>query len=93
MVSERLMLSLCHGNNLLLKPGKQISYGKDISRCHYGVIRRNISLQQAGRRGQCVCVCVSACVCVIISVHLIMFYVVQILIYICVKFYLNIKAQ
>lgn len=48
VVSERLMLSLYHGNNLLLKPRKQISYGKDISRCHYGVIRRNISIQHAG---------------------------------------------
>lgn len=49
VVSERLTLSLYHGNNLLLKPRKQINYGKDISRCHYGVIRRNISIQRAGQ--------------------------------------------
>ena len=68
VVSERLTLSLYHGNNLLLKPRKQINYGKDISRCHYGVIRRNISMQRAGqwcwqKGAVCVSVCVCACLC------------------------------
>lgn len=39
VVSQQLMLSLYHGNNLLLKPRKQINYGKDISRRHYRVIK------------------------------------------------------
>jgi len=65
VVSEQLTLSLYHGNNLLLKPRKQINYGKDISRCHYGVIRKNISIQHAGRscwQKGAVCMCVYVCV-------------------------------
>lgn len=54
VVSERLMLSLYHGNNLPLKPRKQISDGKDISRCHYGVIRRSTSIVHAEGRSVCV---------------------------------------
>lgn len=49
VVSERLTLSLYHGNNLLLKPRKQINYVKDVSHCHYRVIRRNIFIQRAGQ--------------------------------------------
>lgn len=66
VVSERLMLSLYHGNNLLLKPRKQISYGEDISRRHYGVIRRNISIEHAGQQHwqKGAVVCVGVCVCV-----------------------------
>lgn len=64
VVSEQLTLSLYHGNNLLLKPRKQINYGKDISRCHYGVIRKNISIQHAGqwcRQKRAVCECGHVC--------------------------------
>lgn len=72
VVSEQLTLSLYHGNNLLLKPRKQINYGKDISRCHYGVIRKKHFHAVCKPAGQaeggsvfiCVmCVCLCACVC------------------------------